>query len=48
MSYAEVPDMDMPPFVDYTLVGMLCSSAEEELPPCQQQPVVHSYVPQHH
>ena len=31
MGYAEVPtDIDLPPFVDYTLVGMLCSSAEEE------------------
>ncbi|XP_008214127.1 transcription factor glial cells missing 2-like [Nasonia vitripennis] len=47
MSYAEVPDMEVPPFVDYTLVGMLCSSAEEELAPCQQQAMVHSYVPHH-
>lgn len=44
-------DLDLPPFVDYTLVGMLCSSADEEaasslLPAgCSQDS--HSYVPHH-
>lgn len=44
-------DLDLPPFVDYTLVGMLCSSADEEaasslLPAgCPQDS--HSYVPHH-
>lgn len=42
-------NLDMPPFVDYTLVGMLCSSAEEHtsnlLPSCPQDS--HSYIPHH-
>lgn len=29
-SYSDVADIDLPPFVDYTLVGMLCSSTEED------------------
>lgn len=53
--YTEVADLEMPPYVDYTLVGMLCSSGEEEqqqqpqqLPvACQQQPVVHGYAHHH-
>lgn len=40
-------DIDLPPFVDYTLVGMLCSSADEDtsslLPGCSQDS--HSYIP---
>lgn len=28
--YSDVADIDLPPFVDYTLVGMLCSSTEED------------------
>ncbi|GAB1868819.1 Transcription factor glial cells missing [Camponotus japonicus] len=43
-------DLDLPPFVDYTLVGMLCSSADEDtsnlLPSgCLQDS--HSYTPHH-
>ncbi|XP_014213396.1 putative uncharacterized protein DDB_G0271606 [Copidosoma floridanum] len=29
MGYAQVTDLDLPPFIDYTLVGMLCNSGEE-------------------
>jgi len=40
-------DMDLPPFVDYTLVGMLCSSTDEDtsslLPGYSQDS--HSYIP---
>lgn len=40
-------DIDLPPFVDYTLVGMLCSSTDEDtsslLPGCSQDS--HSYIP---
>ncbi|XP_050452607.1 uncharacterized protein LOC126852162 [Cataglyphis hispanica] len=43
-------DLDLPPFVDYTLVGMLCSSTDEDtsslLPSgCPQDS--HSYIPHH-
>ena len=30
VGYGDVTDLEMPPFVDYTLVGMLCSPGEEE------------------
>lgn len=49
-SYGDVTDLDLPPFVDYTLVGMLCSTEEDTsslLPPsCPQN--AHTYVPHHH
>jgi len=42
-------DLDLPPFVDYTLVGMLCSSMDEDtsnmLPGCPQDS--HTYIPHH-
>ena len=48
-AYGDVSDLDLPPFVDYTLVGMLCSSTEEDtsnlLPGCPQN--AQSYVPHH-
>ncbi|XP_031850149.1 uncharacterized protein LOC116435091 [Nomia melanderi] len=44
-----VNELDLPPFVDYTLVGMLCSSAEEDtsnlLTGCQQN--TQTYVSHH-
>ncbi|KAK2584448.1 hypothetical protein KPH14_006828 [Odynerus spinipes] len=48
--YGDVADMDLPPFVDYTLVGMLCSSTEEDtttsmMPGCP--PNSQAYVPHH-
>ncbi|XP_020277739.1 transcription factor glial cells missing-like [Pseudomyrmex gracilis] len=43
-------DLELPPFVDYTLVGMLCSSADEDtsslLPGCPQDS--HSSYISHH
>ncbi|XP_066593953.1 uncharacterized protein [Prorops nasuta] len=47
----EMGDLDMPPFVDYTLVGMLCSATDEGnnsvlLPNCPQ--ASQTYVPHHH
>ncbi|XP_076393234.1 uncharacterized protein LOC100876634 isoform X5 [Megachile rotundata] len=49
INYGDVSELDLPPFVDYTLVGMLCSSAEEDasnlLPSCPQN--AQSYVPHH-
>ncbi|XP_012526545.1 uncharacterized protein LOC105831145 [Monomorium pharaonis] len=43
-------DLDLPPFVDYTLVGMLCSSTDEEtsslLPGCPQDSH-NNYIPHH-
>lgn len=49
INYGDVSELDLPPFVDYTLVGMLCSSAEEDttnlLPGCPQNS--QSYVPHH-
>lgn len=47
-NYGDVADLDLPPFVDYTLVGMLCSTEEDTsslLPGCPQNS--HSYVPHH-
>ncbi|KAG7207533.1 hypothetical protein KM043_009164 [Ampulex compressa] len=48
-NYADVEDLELPPFVDYTLVGMLCSSTEADtsalLQGCPQNP--QSYVPHH-
>lgn len=47
-NYGDVADLDLPPFVDYTLVGMLCSTEEDTsslLPSCPQNS--HSYVPHH-
>ena len=50
VGYGDVQDIEMPSFVDYTLVGMLCSSAEEEttagiLTNCSQ--TGQNYVPHH-
>ncbi|XP_076243361.1 uncharacterized protein LOC143184784 [Calliopsis andreniformis] len=49
INYGDVSDLDLPPFVDYTLVGMLCSSTEDDtphlLPSCPQN--AQSYVPHH-
>ena len=48
-SYNDVPDLELPQFVDYTLVGMLCSSADENeangMINCNQS---QAYVPHHH
>lgn len=47
-NYGDVSELDMPPFVDYTLVGMLCPTEEDTtslLPSCPQN--VQSYVPHH-
>lgn len=47
---AAAADLELPPFVDYTLVGMLCSSADEDtsslLPGCPQDSHS-SYIPHH-
>ncbi|XP_068965528.1 uncharacterized protein [Bombus flavifrons] len=47
-NYGDVSELDLPPFVDYTLVGMLCSTEEDTsnlLPGCPQNS--QSYVPHH-
>ncbi|OAD58603.1 Transcription factor glial cells missing [Eufriesea mexicana] len=47
-NYGDVSELDLPPFVDYTLVGMLCSTEEDTsslLPGCPQN--AQSYVPHH-
>ncbi|XP_015607622.1 transcription factor glial cells missing [Cephus cinctus] len=50
VNYSEVADLEVPPFVDYTLVGMLCSPGDDDpspglLPACTQPS--QTYVPNH-
>ncbi|CAD1476671.1 unnamed protein product, partial [Heterotrigona itama] len=47
-NYGDVSELDLPPFVDYTLVGMLCSTEEDTstlLTGCPQNG--QNYVPHH-
>ncbi|CAK9828510.1 Transcription factor glial cells missing [Anthophora retusa] len=47
-NYGDVGELDLPPFVDYTFVGMLCPPEENTsslLPGCPQN--TQSYVPHH-